>query len=71
MISFVEKRQEGRKTYFDVDPQGVRQVLDKTIPYVTVTKRNEQTGQWESYGYLALAKSGNTVRVMVIQKEAD
>ena len=67
----MEKRQEGRKVYYDVDPKGVRDVLDKTVPYVTVTRRNEQTGKWESFGYIALSKTGKTLRIMVIQQGAE
>ncbi|MFI5449653.1 MAG: hypothetical protein ACHQ03_07810 [Candidatus Bathyarchaeia archaeon] len=65
------KKQQGRKLYFDCNPDGLRQVLDRKVPFVGISKLNPQTGEWESFGYAALAKSGRTVRIMVIQKETE
>jgi hypothetical protein len=69
--SLSEKNEQERKKYYDADPDGVRQVLDKQIGYVNVTRRNDATGKWVSAGYLAWSRSGNTLRIMIAEKEGE
>jgi len=65
------KKQVGKKTYHDCNPDALRAVLDRKLPFCQVSKRNEATGEYEVFGYAALAKSGKTVRIMVIQNESE
>jgi len=63
------QRQQGRKVYYVCSPDGLRAVLDRKIPFIQLSKLNDETKLWEVFGYAALAKSGRTVRIMVIQKQ--
>ena len=64
------RKREGVKVYYDCDLNAVRRVLDGQIGFTPVAKRNEEN-KWESYGYLALAKSGKAVRIMIVQQPAE